>query len=129
MNYEAEGKITIGGLAEITNSAYTYQSSGSVGISGCADFVVTIYAKAIFKEGDSAYEARLAKKGRVEKLVIKKILAVSNRGLNQINYIDTLNGVYLEEELVNHGEAIELAIAYYELQQAKAIESLENSCN
>lgn len=129
MEYEAEGKVTVSGSSGVTCSAYTYASTGGLSFSGCVDFEITQYIAANFKERDVAYEARLAKKGTLDRLVIKKIIPVLNAyGRYQINYLDTFNAVYLEEELVDHETAIELATAYFELQQARAIEALQNSC-
>lgn len=109
---------------------YEYVSSGKITISGCAPSENTIYVPVMFKEGELVFEARLARKGRLERLIVKNIIIINNirtSGSYHINYVDTLNEVYLQEELVNHATAIDLATEYYEKQQAYAI-ALQNSC-
>lgn len=130
-NHEGEGKVTIGGSSPVTSSAFVYVASGGLTIGGCSLNNSFITIKAKFKEGDAAYEERLARKGRVEKMIIKKLIVLNNErtgGLYQINYVDTLNAVFIEEELVDHQTAIDLATAYLEQQQQLALELLQNSC-
>jgi hypothetical protein len=110
---------------------FTYVATGGLNAVGCSVTNKTIFIRTEFKEGDIAYESRLARKGKLEKMVIKKINVVNNLstgGLYSINYQDTLNGIYLEKELVDEAAALVLAEDYYQYQADLALEQLRKLC-
>ena len=51
---------------------FTYVATGGLNAVGCSITTKTIFIRTKFKEGDVAYEERLARKGKLEKLVIKR---------------------------------------------------------
>ena len=110
---------------------FAHVATGGLNAVGCSITTKTIFLRTKFKEGDVAYEKRLARKGKLEKLVIKKINVVNNLstgGVYVINYADTFNAVYLEEELVDEATALQLAEDYYQLQADLALEELRKLC-
>ena len=69
-----------------------------------------------YPERSVVYAVWKAKKGQLEKIVIKKYdLKVEEQtgGAAVILYTDTLNATWFEGELCSHAEAIELATAYW----------------
>lgn len=110
---------------------FTYVATGGLNAVGCSITTKTIFIRTKFKEGDFAYEERLARKGKLERLVIKKINVVNNLstgGVYVINYKDTLNAIYLEEELIDEASALLLAEDFYQLQADLALEQLKKLC-
>ena len=71
-----------------------------------------------YAEGSEVYPIAKAKKGDLERLIIKKVYVIDNRGLNDIVYVDTLNGAWKQEELCVKSDAVDYAIAYLENQKA-----------
>lgn len=99
LRYSAKGWI------ELDGSGFVYQSR--------------------FGLGDAFYEARLAKKGKFEKHIVKKVLVTVNSwGEPVVKYKDMLNGLFLEEEnLVGAEEALSLHVA----QRASEVETAPSS--
>jgi hypothetical protein len=92
-------------------------SSGGIVLAGCP---VVSYSKTFvtkFAPCEIAFSRKHALKGKLEKIVIKKH-KVSNMlktgGIFHIMYVDTWNGLWNEDELVSHQEAINLATIYYQ---------------
>ena len=128
--YVATGKIILGGTI-VVKSDRSYVASGGLDLASCVAVSETKFIIVKFKEGTVVYEARLARKGRLEKLVIKNINIINNKntfGLYIANYVDTLNAVYIEEELVDHATALALAEAYFEEQAALAVQLAKDLC-
>ena len=126
----ATGKITLQGTI-VVKSDRNYVASGGLSLASCVDVSETKFIIVKFEKGAVVYEARLARKGRLEKLVVKNINIINNKntfGLYAINYVDTLNAVYIEEELVDHATALALAEAYLEAQQASAVQLAKDLC-
>lgn len=92
---------------------YVYTGSGSLRVHGCPQITVDQFYDSRFAVGDTAYDRLSARKGKLEKVVIRKIVFRTRGGLILPLYIDTLNGLYNEIDLVTHDEAVEIAKSYY----------------
>jgi hypothetical protein len=103
---------------------FSYVGGGSAHPEGAAPFGVEFFYTIRFAVGSTAYVCRAAsRRGRLEPVVIKKFKLLANP--SDVLYTDTLNGLWNEDELCTHGEAIQRAIAYYERQQAMAEQLLD----
>lgn len=103
-------------------------SNGGSTVSGCALITYCKVYITAFGPGDIVYNINKAKRGIIEKIVIKnqKIINKSKtNGLFEVMYIDTLNALWNEWELISHSQAITLATRYYEdlLEDAAKIKS------
>lgn len=97
----------------------SYTGSGNVNIDGCGYYDYFLNLAYRFKVGDTCYLKYKAIKGKLEKIVIKEIKVVTNydiKGIIKFMYIDTLNAIYGEEDLLLAAEAVSLAKQYYEFQ-------------
>jgi len=103
---------------------FIYESAGQITISGCASpTALSRYFPYKFNIGSAVYVKRTTERcGKLEKVVIKKVNMVGSI----FNYVDTLNEVYLEEELLWESEVVPLAIAYWQLILT---ESIASRCN
>jgi hypothetical protein len=100
-----------------------YTGSGSIQLKGCAGVVGKYFYQTKFGERSAAYTLQKAKKGIIEKIVVKQvILHRSPKTYNQIVWLykDTFNGLWNESDLLTHQEAIDIATAYLEKKQAEA---------
>lgn len=102
-------------------SYYFQNSSGGVRVVGCAGIKVQQNLIVRFLVGDRVYIRRRAHLGVIESVVIKRMNGVFPKyeGFNtsiqpDINYVDTFNRVWLEDELVTQENAIDLARIYLE---------------
>jgi hypothetical protein len=88
----------------------------SITVSGCADISITRRYPTLFGVGSTVYIVAKARWGVLEKITIRRIFRTSkNIGVQPIfNYEDTLNGIWLENELCWQADALALAIAYWE---------------
>jgi hypothetical protein len=90
---------------------YTFNPSGGVVVGcGCVPVVLDKYYYVKFGPRDVVYVKKEAEGGVLEKLVIKNYVI---NDLFQPVYKDTLNGLWLEYELVSYDVAIQLAKYYY----------------
>ena len=98
-----------------------YTASGKITIKGCALPVkVTKYYTFAFGIGSILYVIAKARKGILEKVVIKKVNLTGFDGLQPVyNYVDTTNRVWLERELTWQSIAIELATNYIETEMGQ----------
>jgi hypothetical protein len=102
--------------------SFYYQGSGSVvRIVGCAELGIKQNLIVRFLVGDRAFVRRKARLGKMESVTIKRINGVFPKyeGFNtaiqpDINYVDTFNRVWMEEELASQENAIDLARIYLE---------------
>ena len=101
--------------------SYYLQSSGTVRVVGCAGVGVKQKLIVRFLVGDRAYIKKKALQGKIESVVIKRINGVFPKydGFNtaiqpDINYVDTFNRVWMEEELVSQERSIDIARIYLE---------------
>lgn len=95
---------------------YNELGSGGVGSAGCA--VISMYHvyTTLYGIGDVLYNIDKARRGVLEKVVIKQIIRVKpslTMGQFKVMYKDTLNGLWNEYDLVTPDQAQALALAYY----------------
>lgn len=103
-------------------TSFSYENSvGTVRVVGCAGLSVKQNLVVRFLVGNRAYIRRKALKGTMESVIIKRINGVfpKYKGFNtaiqpDINYVDTFNRVWLEDELVSQEHAIDLSRIYLE---------------
>lgn len=98
---------------------YTYTGSGFIVVGGCTSVNLYVNLTYRFKAGDTCFLKFRAKKGKLEKVVIKEVHVVSNDytyGAVVFMYKDTFNAIYSEDDLVTEKEAILIAKQYYEYQ-------------
>lgn len=111
-----------------------YEATGGIVIGGCAAFKVTKRYITKFGVGARVYIRKKALKGKLESVVIKKINRVMPASptcagiLKEVNYLDTFNRVWMEEELIWQADAVDLATLYWQAVQENAIAVL-NKCS
>jgi hypothetical protein len=112
-----------------------YEATGGIRLYGCASFVVKKRYLTKFAVGGRAYiKFKAQHKGKLESVVVKKINLASPlssyAGIAGIfNYVDTLNRVWLEEELAYQSEAVTLATEYWQAYAAEAEALIQNTCS
>lgn len=102
--------------------SYEFQNySGGVRVVGCAEIKIQQNLIVRFLVGDRVYIRRKAHLGVIESVVIKRMNGVFpkheefNTAIQpDINYVDTFNRVWLEDELITQERAIDLARIYLE---------------
>lgn len=103
---------------------YTYTATGSIRLGGCSGYRWVKHYRFAFDIGSTVFLKPKAMKGVFEKVVIKDVrfprktdptrrLLCRFCELYPI-YVDTLNALFNEEELVTWEEAVELVTAYEE---------------
>jgi hypothetical protein len=111
---------------------YNEIGSGGVKLRGCAKYSENHIYTTIFGVGDILYNIDKARRGVLEKVVIKQIIPINTRftyGQFKVLYKDTLNALWNERDLVTLGQAQTIAVAYYgqlleDLQELEA----QNNC-
>jgi len=101
---------------------YSYEiQSGGVRVVGCAAISIKQNLIVRFLVGDRVYIRRKAHLGVIESVVIKRMNGVFPKyeGFNtaiqpDVNYVDTFNRVWLEDELITQEKAIDIARIYLE---------------
>lgn len=84
-------------------------------MTGCAGLGLYKNYTVLFLVGSRVYVKRKARIGIIEPVVLKKINRIypnspSYRGIQpEINYVDTFNRVWMEDELLNEENAVDLA--------------------
>ncbi len=106
-----------------------------ISIFGCADVVITKKYTHKFGIGSIAYiRIQATLRGKLEAVSIKKVNRVfppsPTCGGDQpsFKYIDTLNAIFSESELVWQSEAVDLATAYWEGIKAEADALIKEGC-
>jgi len=98
---------------------YDEMGSGGMIVSGCMAFSHVHYVITTYGPGDMLYNVHKARKGILEKIVIKKprvVQSAKTYGLAISLYVDTLNALWNEDDLVTYDEAVDLATDYCEYQ-------------
>lgn len=83
----------------------------------CAIITKTTTITYRFEKGSVVYPTAKARKGIMEPISIKDVRLISNNNTFKqvvVMYLDTLNGLWNENELSEEGDAKDLAIAYLE---------------
>lgn len=108
-----------------------YESIGSIRITGCAIKRIEKNFFIKFALGSRVFIKKKAKLGILESVVLKKVNRVepdnySYNGIQPvINYVDTFNRVWIEDELIGESLAIDLAKIYWYRTQQEAQQLLE----
>lgn len=108
-----------------------FEVGSGINIGGCSASFLYRFVDLAFSPGDTLFVAAKARKGKLERVTIKQAIihdlpdesatAASNfnalllstaTGERPITYIDWLNGIWIESELISHSDALALAIAY-----------------
>jgi hypothetical protein len=112
-----------------------YDPVGGLRVAGCAQVKASAVFFVKFNVGSKAYVKKKASRGKLEAVVIKKINRVGltkpfRQGVgSEINYVDTTNRVWMEEELVSHQTAVDLSIIHWENVKQAGLEILhQNGC-
>jgi hypothetical protein len=105
-----------------------FNESGNGGkiAGGCAVITYIKTYRTAFAAGDIVFNIDKATKGVLERIVIKRpkiINSARTGGHFEAMYVDTLNALWNEWDLVSHAEAIILVQLYYEelLEEAAAL--------
>jgi hypothetical protein len=96
---------------------YNEVGFGGVKTSGCAIVFVPHITYTAFGVGDILYNIHKARRGVLEKVVIKQIIpakTILTNGLFVVLYKDTLNGLWNEYDLVTLADAKLIAETYYQ---------------
>jgi len=102
---------------------FSYVGGGKVTFYGCFKYRQFFGQKHKYNVNDVVYYLPKAEKGKLEKIVIKKVHVVRTQetwGQLKFLYIDTYNSIYNERDLVWEGEALLIAKTYYQIQEAWA---------
>lgn len=103
---------------------YSYLSSGSINVFGCSRIEKDIFVLYKWGERSVVYFKPKAVKGIIEKIAVKRVVLNYIKGQFRPIYIDTLNSLYNEEELVSEYEAKSLAQTYIDNERFKTAENL-----
>lgn len=111
-NEIASGGIVCGGLVDITYIPLV----GGVEIGGCSIISTSHRHVTSYGVGDILYDIAKARRGVLEKIVIKQILVCKTKftgGAIVVLYKDTFNALWNEYDLVDFDDAKEIAENYY----------------
>lgn len=98
-----------------------YTGQGSIALNGCCTFYFIPRVEYKYQPGQIVYYKPKAEQGKLEKIVIKKVHVVRNEqtyGKFVFMYIDTLNSIYNQYDLIWEDEAMLLIRDYLEKQIA-----------
>jgi hypothetical protein len=91
--------------------------AGGSEVAGCAIITYIDVHQTLFAARDIVFNITKAKRGVLEKIVIKKVKIINSKftyGQFEVMYVDTYNALWNEWDLVSHATAIALSTAYYE---------------
>jgi hypothetical protein len=99
--------------------------SGGVKVTSCSPvrYIQQVYTK--YFPRDILYNIHAARKGKMEKIVIKERLFANIKktyGRLNVVYRDTFNALWNESDLIEYTEAYNLADAYFQKKIAQASE-------
>jgi hypothetical protein len=95
----------------------TFDEMASGGLLFAGSVLPTVLRPVLtrFVPGEAVYNVAKARRGMLEKVIVKTVRTVTNKrtlGANRVLYIDTLNGFWNEYDLVRPDEAHALVGAY-----------------
>jgi hypothetical protein len=109
---------------------YRYVGSGGVNVGGCATVKKTVFEVVKFAEGSTVFNVHAARRGKIETITIKYVRLINNKktlGQTIHLYVDTLNGLWNENELVVEEDAQALVQDFLDDQLAE-IKALSLKC-
>jgi hypothetical protein len=98
---------------------FNHEATGHIRIAGCAGLGLYKNYTVLFVVGSRVYVKRKARIGVMEPVVLKKINRIMPknshyRGIQaEINYVDTFNRVWMEDELLSEENAVDIASIYW----------------
>jgi hypothetical protein len=99
---------------------FYYTGSGNLSLNGCSYYYLVKYLQYQWKPGDVLFSLPNAKKGKMEKVVIKLVRVISKRadlyGAYKFLYQDTFNALWSEDELISEADALLEVQDYYATQ-------------
>lgn len=98
-------------------NTYNEIGTGGATLTSCAWIKFLDQLKTTWGAGDIVYNVNKAKRGVLEKIVVKKQIITRNirtHGQYSVLYTDTLNALWNEWDLVTFEEAQLLAVTYLE---------------
>lgn len=107
-----------------------YEGTGLLRIGSCTRYYEKYKLSFKYTVGDTLFLKYKAAKGKLEKITIKEVRIVSNRsiyGSFAFIYVDTMNALYTDKDLVTEIEALNIAENYYN-QQIYFAELAQNPC-
>lgn len=123
-SYVAVGSVIVRGIAKFSRSGYTYANSGKVSVSACARVEKRIFVLYKWGERSVVFVKHKATKGILEKVAVKKVFLNFKLGFYTPIYMDTLNSLYNEEDLINEQEAKSLVQQYIDRQKSAIAASI-----
>lgn len=116
------GDAILNAVSTVSASGTSYYiGKGGAKTGGCRLTGLAHYILTMFQANDTAYVKDSARRGILEKVVVKEILLTKNSfTFNQylVKYKDTFNRLYIEGDLVDEYNALVLIEAYLERKQA-----------
>ena len=109
----------------------SYIGSGGVKFGACSKYWMTKNYTYKWRPGDILFSKQKAMVGEFEKVAIKDVRIVMNKEtLGQVVfiYVDTLNSLWNESDLVQEYDALLIAKMYYEMKIAQTL-SASYVCN
>ena len=106
-------------------TTFNITGDGGAENGGCAVITTEFSQNLTLAVGDTAYLLYKAVLGVLEKIVIREVLVEPYI----IKYIDTLNAVYLDSEVVDEATAIALAETYHENRIAQTKAYIDSLCS
>jgi hypothetical protein len=98
-------------------AVFNENGAGGVNVAGCGIITYIDVHKTLYAARDILFNIYKAKKGVLEKVVIKKVKIINGKltyGQFEVMYVDTYNALWNEWDLVSHSQAIVLATAHYQ---------------
>lgn len=97
---------------------YNEISTGGIQAGGCVLVGTLWLTETPYGIGNTFYNVAKARRGKLEKVVIKGVRTVISRrthGARVTLYVDTLNGLWNEHDLVTHDKAVAIVEAYLDV--------------
>lgn len=113
--YTGSGSISMGGSAdlEVLTLNYDYTASGGITLYGCTPYEFDIYVYYQYAIGSIVYRRDSAQnKGLFRKVAIKDVIFPNHNPNAAPLYLDTLNGLWNQNDLVSYDVASVLIDAY-----------------
>jgi hypothetical protein len=123
-SYIPRGGVKTKGIATFARSGYVHSNSGFVVVSGCARIERRIFVNYRWGERSVVFLKYKAEKGIMEKIAVKKVILNFKLGSYTPVYMDTLNSLYNEEELINEEQAKTLVQLYIDRQKSAIAASI-----
>lgn len=108
---------------------YSYAGDGVVLTGSYAPAYKKLYVRYKFEKQSIAYDKAAAIKGTLKKVFIQRVIlknVVKSWNKDVVIYVDNLQSMYNERDLVTLKEAKEIALEYWEARKASLEKLLKN---